>query len=50
VIIDDFDIDRASLRPPKANAVLIVDANRMPSGKVPPQCFQTISGRNSKLI
>jgi len=33
-IVHEFNVDRAGLGPPEANAVLVVDANRMLSGSV----------------
>jgi hypothetical protein len=50
VIIDNFDIDRTSVRPAKADAKLVVDSYRMLSRSITTEGLQSISGRNLELI
>ena len=42
MIIDNFYVDWARLRPTEANAVLVVDPNRMSPGATSAKGFQSI--------
>jgi hypothetical protein len=50
VVIGDFDIEGISLAPAEAEPPLIVDADAVLAGTIPPKCFQTIARRNSQEI
>jgi hypothetical protein len=50
VIVDDFDVDRASVRPTKADPVLSVDSDRMLACAIPFESFEPISGRESQVV
>ena len=44
MIVDDFDVDRACVRPSKADPVLIVDPDRMLARPIAFEGFESISG------
>lgn len=47
MIIYDFDIFRPAIRPAKANAPLIVNANAVLTRAISPERFETVAGRDS---
>ena len=50
MIIAPFDLIRLPISPDKANAPLIVDADRMLPLPVPLKLFQTITRKNSQIV
>jgi hypothetical protein len=46
MVIDDFDIFRARIRPTKANSPLIVDPNAVLADSITRECFKVITGRH----
>ena len=49
VVIDDFDIGRAALRPAKANTPFFVDSDTPLALPVAFQSFQMVAGRGSQV-
>src|SRR5262249_13659230 len=49
VVVDDFDIGWTLLRPDKADAPLIVDADRMLPAAIPCQRFEAGAGRRAQI-
>jgi hypothetical protein len=50
VIVHDLDVDSGSAFPSKANALTIVDANRILAGTIATQDFESISLRHAKIF
>jgi hypothetical protein len=50
VIIDDFDVDRASMGPDKTNSILIVYSNGVLPGSITAQGFEPIARRDAELV
>ena len=49
MIVDNFDLLRTSVRPLKYDSPLIVNANRVLSREIAPQCFQAVSRRGGEV-
>jgi hypothetical protein len=49
MIVNDFDVGGALIRPHKAHTPLVVDTNRVLSGAVAFQQFEPVAGRGSKI-
>jgi hypothetical protein len=50
VVVHDFHIFGARIRPPKADAPLIIDTNAVRAGTVALERFKTIAGRHSQIL
>jgi hypothetical protein len=50
VLIDNLDVVRIFVFPPKANAPLVVDANAVLTPSVPAQCFEPIASWNTQVL
>jgi hypothetical protein len=50
VIVDNLDIVRVSVLPPKADAPLVVDANAVLTLSVTAQRFEPIAGRDAQVL
>jgi hypothetical protein len=50
VIVDDFDIYRAAVGPPKTDSPLIIDPHTMLSGAIALKRLQTIAWRASQVL
>lgn len=50
MVVGHFDVKGVSLRPYKAHAPLIVDADAVLILAVPFQSFETIAGRNAEIM
>jgi hypothetical protein len=50
VIVNNFNVLGAAVTPTKANPPLLVDADRVLSGPIAPECFKPIAGRRTKVI
>lgn len=49
MIVDNFDLLRTSVCPLKYDSPLIVNANRVLSREIAPQCFQAVSRRGGEV-
>jgi hypothetical protein len=50
MVVNDLDIDRPSLAPPKADPPLIIDADRILPGSGPAQLLQAIARRIQQVF
>ena len=50
MIVDDLDVRRAGGGPTKADTVLIVDADAVLTGAIPPQGLEAIPRRHAQVI
>jgi len=50
MVINDFDIFRTSIRPPKAQSKLVVNPDAVLASAITAQCFQPIAGRHFKIF
>jgi len=50
VIVDNLDIVRVTVLPPKADAPLVVDANAVLTLSVAAQRFEPIAGRDTQVL
>jgi hypothetical protein len=50
VIVDDLDVLRPSVRPPEADAPLLVDADAERTSPIPFELLKPVSGRHPQII
>ena len=50
MVVDDLDIDRTRGSPDEANAPSVVDSDAVLTFAIALQLFETVAGRNAKLI
>jgi hypothetical protein len=50
VVVDDLDVIRVPVLPPKADPPLIVDANTVLARSVAFELFESVAGRNTQVL